>query len=93
MKKTVTATQAVREFSELLNKVRFHGDQFVIERNGKPYARICPVKEWEKTCPLKELKSVLLNLPKLGDDLEDFASAVQEISCHQPLMPPEVAWE
>ena len=39
MENRITATQAVREFSELLNKIRFRGEHYIIVRNGRPVAQ------------------------------------------------------
>ncbi len=39
----VSATEASRNFSELLNRARYGGESFVVERNGEPVAEIRPV--------------------------------------------------
>ena len=38
----VTATEASRSFAELLNRARYGGESFVIERNGEPVAELRP---------------------------------------------------
>ena len=90
MEKHITATKAVREFSELLNTVRFKGNRYIIERNGKPIAVMAPIKE---TVKIRELKSLLNQLPKLDGDIETFADDVFEIAKHQPPLPEEKRWE
>ena len=40
----VSATQAARTFSDLLNRVRYRGESFVIERGGEPICEMAPVK-------------------------------------------------
>lgn len=45
MDKSVTATEAVRDFSGLLNMIRFKGESYIIRRAGKPVACIGPVRE------------------------------------------------
>jgi len=42
MKSRITATEAARHFSELLNRVRYRGESFTIERGGKPVCEIVP---------------------------------------------------
>lgn len=39
----ISATEAARRFSELLDEVEHRGSSFVIRRNGKPIARVAPV--------------------------------------------------
>jgi len=38
----ITATEAVRAFSEILNAVRYKGDNYTVLRCGKPVANITP---------------------------------------------------
>lgn len=42
MTRRVSATDAARGFSELLNRVERHGEAFVVERRGRPVASIQP---------------------------------------------------
>lgn len=41
--KTISATDAVRKFSELLNFVKYKGENYQIFRGGKPVALLYPV--------------------------------------------------
>jgi antitoxin (DNA-binding transcriptional repressor) of toxin-antitoxin stability system len=90
MEKTVTATEAARDLSELLNKIKFTGDSYVIKRGGKPVASIGPVREIEVVRSLKELRGILDALPKIGDDLQDFEKDLIEIWETQLSLPEEV---
>ncbi len=38
----ITATEASRNFSEMLNRVRYGGESFLVERNGEAVAEIRP---------------------------------------------------
>lgn len=38
----ITATEASRNFSEILNRARYGGESFVVERNGEAVAEIRP---------------------------------------------------
>lgn len=40
----ISATEASRNFSELLNRARYGGESFIVERNGEPVAEIRPVR-------------------------------------------------
>ena len=93
MEKRITATQAVRDFSELLNRIRFNGDHYIIERSGKPVALMEPVKEPKKEKRLKELKSLLKELPRLNEELDAFADDLEAISNSHPPLPEESSWE
>lgn len=39
----IRATDLARNLGDVLSKVRYRRDSFVIERNGKPVARVVPV--------------------------------------------------
>jgi prevent-host-death family protein len=41
--KTVNATEAARNFSEVLDGVEHRGQSYLVTRGGKPVARITPV--------------------------------------------------
>jgi len=92
MEKRITATKAVRDFSELLNTIKFGGDRYIIERSGKPVACMAPLKETKKIRTLKELKSLLEELPCLGDELDAFAKDVEDIVACGPPLPKENSW-
>lgn len=66
MKVSISATDAVRTISDLLNRVRYRGEGFVVERGGKPICEIQPA------APLKltgaDLADLLASLPKRDDE-------------------------
>lgn len=92
MAERITATRVVREFSELLNEVRYKSQSYIVERNGKPIARLVPMSEQKEGKKLKELKTLLKSLPPCGDDLEAFAEDLEKIARHQPSLPAEDPW-
>jgi len=59
----VSATEAVRTFSDLLNRVRYRGEEFVVERGGEPVCRMAPA-----------LAAKRLSLGQLADLLREFPS-------------------
>ncbi len=93
MEKHITATQAVRDFSELLNTIKFKGDHYIIQRNGKPVASMQPIKSGKKVKTLKELKLLIKELPRLDDELEAFAADIEEIWKNQLPLPEDSVWE
>lgn len=58
----VSATEAVRTFSDLLNRIRYRGEEFVVERAGEPVCRMTPAAV-PKSLMLKELASLLREIP------------------------------
>jgi prevent-host-death family protein len=40
----ISVTQAARRFADCINRVRYQGTSFVLQKNGVPVARIVPVE-------------------------------------------------
>lgn len=93
MDKEVTATEAVRDFSGLLNTVKFKGETYIIKRGGKPIASLGPVMEANAPKTMKELKGILNELPRMGDDLDSFEKDMIEVWKGQPSLPEREPWE
>ncbi len=93
MEKRISATRAVRDFSEVLNTIKFKGVHYIIERGGKPVATMKPIEEKTDFKTLGELKALLKKLPKLDEELDSFASDLEDISKDQPLMAMGDLWE
>ncbi len=60
----LTVTEAVRNFSEILRRVRFKGERFVLVKGGKPVAELGPT---DAAVPVRlgELPAMLEALPHL----------------------------
>lgn len=73
--RVVSATEAAKNFGEVLARVREERAVYVVERRGKPVAQISPVEERAFTGAdfVELLRSG--SLPKAG---EQYASAVEE---------------
>jgi len=93
MEKRISATRAVRDFSEVLNTIKFQGAHYIIERGGKPIASMKSIDEKIDSMTLSELQTLLKKLPKLEEELDDFATDLEEISRNQPLMSTGDLWE
>jgi len=48
MRKTVNAVKARGSLGQILEEVYYRGDQYVIERSGKPMAAVVPVEQYEQ---------------------------------------------
>jgi antitoxin (DNA-binding transcriptional repressor) of toxin-antitoxin stability system len=66
----MTATEVVRQFSDLLNRTVYRGESFEVERNGQVVARITPAKPVARTSDLLRLLTKRSGDPTFADDLE-----------------------
>jgi antitoxin (DNA-binding transcriptional repressor) of toxin-antitoxin stability system len=92
MTKTITATEAVRKFSEILNSIKYTGNDYTILRGGKPVATIRPAGPRTKELTLGDLAGLVKALPALGDEAERFKEDVRDARKHQPHMPEKDKW-
>ena len=49
MSQVITATQAKNQFAEIVNKVIYQGEEFVVEKQGKPAILITKATKNENT--------------------------------------------
>ena len=78
----VSATEAARTFSDILNRVRYRGETFIVERGGEPICRIEPA-----TVPSGKLSDVV-RLMEAAQKLDDgWADAVERATKKQPKLP------
>ncbi len=49
MEHTIRATDLARNLGDVLSKVRYRRDSFVIRRNGRPVARVVPIEREDDT--------------------------------------------
>lgn len=93
MNKTISATEAVRKFSEVLNSIKYKEERYTIVRAGKPVASLCPAVPLTEGKTLGELKDLLKTLPPLGDEAETFNKDIKKIMRQQPFMPERSTWD
>ncbi|MBM3285306.1 MAG: hypothetical protein FJY81_05485 [Candidatus Aminicenantes bacterium] len=89
MGKIISATEAVRKFSEILSHVHYRGDSYTVVRGGKSVALISAVARPLRTERLGELRNLLAVIPKLGPEAEAFRSDISAARKKQPLPPKE----
>lgn len=87
MESHISATEAARSLSDLLNRVRYRGESFVIERGGEAVCRIVPAGP--PRCTVADLVRVLKSAPRPDADYFD---AVEEVTKNQPKLP-KGRWE
>jgi prevent-host-death family protein len=83
MRERISATAAARSFSDLLNRVRYKGDSFVIVRNGEEVGCLEPVTGKRP----KTFNELVEMLRAMGPPDEDFARDLEEIHRSQPALP------
>lgn len=92
MTKTITATEAVRKFSEILNSIKYTGNDYTIMRGGKPVATIRPAEAHAKALTLGDFAGLVKSLPTLGEEAERFKKDVKEALKYPPSMPEKDKW-
>lgn len=83
MTKSISATEAARSFSKLLARVRYRGEEFVIEKGGEPMCRVSPVRSAARSTGA-DVARALATLPKPDSAYWD---AVEETTRKQPRLP------
>lgn len=77
----ISVTQAVRQFSDLMNRVFYQGTIVELERGNKVIARISPVSP-ESPLKVKDLNRFFHELPSLDEGSEAFAEDLADIRKH-----------
>jgi hypothetical protein len=60
----ISATKAVRTFSDLLNRIRYRAEEFVVERGGEAVCRMSPATAPARLT-LGELARILREIPSV----------------------------
>ena len=79
----VSATEAVRTFSDLLNRIRYRGEEFVVERAGEAVCRMTPAGP-ARIPTLRDLAALLREAP--GPD-RGYAADVRRVARGQGRRP------
>ncbi|MGH2543511.1 MAG: type II toxin-antitoxin system Phd/YefM family antitoxin [Ardenticatenaceae bacterium] len=78
MNQTITATELAKSLSDILNRIRYQGERFIIERNGEPVATLSPTGA-PTSVTLQTLAEQVGDLslpdPYFADDLETLQAA------------------
>lgn len=82
MSTAITATEAARRFSDLLNRVHYRGEVFRIVRSGEEVAQLTAAASHPKTT-LRALLSKL-QAERTGDP--EFADELERIQAEQPTL-------
>ena len=88
MESYISATDAARSFSDLINRVHYRGEQFVIERGGRAVCRLVPAGPRRFT--LRSMVELLKSAPKPDPGFWDDVEQVQRQQGHEI---PRSRWE
>ncbi len=86
MKSNISATEAARRFSDIINRVAYRDEEFVVERGGEAVCMIVPAGPRPFT--LNNLADLLSTIPKPDPAFWD---EVEALAKHQPNVP-EPSW-
>jgi antitoxin (DNA-binding transcriptional repressor) of toxin-antitoxin stability system len=75
MDRVITATALARQLGDVLGRIRYRGDSFVVERNGVAIARIVPVAKE----PRRKLVEALRRWKGAGAADPDFAGDLERV--------------
>jgi prevent-host-death family protein len=84
----ITATELARNLSDVLNRIRYKGERFVVVRNGEELARLEPRPEYRRMT-FREFVEVVRSAPKPDDE---FLEDLRQIRAAQDSLP-ESPWE
>ena len=87
MENPISATDLARRLGDVLGRVRYRGESFIVERNGEPIARLAPLATRSHGTIAEALRAWREAAPadsKLARDLERVNRADQ---------PPENPWD
>lgn len=77
---TITATQLARSLSDVLSRVHYQGERFVVKRNGETVATLEP-PEPRTEATLRDLVAFVMSQPTPDDT---FADDLEAIHAAQP---------
>jgi prevent-host-death family protein len=86
MEHRISSTDLVRRLGDVLSRVRYLGDSFIVERSGDPVARLVPVPGASATT----LREALAAWSEPGAPDPGFADAMEGVNAAD--QPPEDAW-
>jgi antitoxin (DNA-binding transcriptional repressor) of toxin-antitoxin stability system len=79
--RSVTATEAARRFSELLNRVRYERETFVILRGGEAVGQLGPVESRSGTT----FRDLIAALDRIEKPDRELADDLEKIQAEQPV--------
>jgi prevent-host-death family protein len=89
---TISVTEAARNFADCINRARYQGTTFVLEKNGTPVARIVPEELQEKKGgTLRELAEALKEVNLTPEERAAWKRDLE--NARKILLPPVDRWQ
>ena len=85
---TISVTEAARNFSDCINRVRYQGTTFVLQKNGATVGRIVP--EEQKICTALELAAALKRINLTPEESAAWRRDIHE--ARKSLIPQKDKW-
>jgi antitoxin (DNA-binding transcriptional repressor) of toxin-antitoxin stability system len=76
MESRISASELARRLGDVLGRIRYRGDTFVVERNGEPVARMTPLASGSAAT----LREGLQAWRATGTDVGDFAADLESVN-------------
>ena len=87
--KKISATEAARSFSDVVARVHYRGEEFLVEKGGEAVCRISPVGQGAAKSTIDDLLGLLETMPAVDDG---YRNAVRALARKQPKLP-RSPWE
>lgn len=82
MSKTITVTEMSRSLADIMNRVAYRGESFIVMKGKRVMAEVVPPK---KIATISDLARFFEKRPHLHlDDVEQFAKDIEEARCSVP---------
>lgn len=82
--KKITATEAARTFSDVIARVHYRGEEFIVEKGGQPVCRISPVGHGATKSTVGDVIDLLASMPPFDDE---YRKTVLELTRKQQKLP------
>ena len=84
----ISATEATRAFSDVVSRVKYRGEAFLVEKGGEPVCRIEPVGP--RGCTGAELLHLFGEMPSPDPE---YVALTKDMVRKQPKVPRKSPWE
>jgi prevent-host-death family protein len=90
----ISVTEAARNFADCINRARYQGTTFVLQKNGSPVARIVPIAADAPERKSGNGRAILAALAKVRLTDEESAAWRKDLKkARKMLLPPEDKWQ
>ncbi|MGD0731072.1 MAG: hypothetical protein ABR956_07395 [Terracidiphilus sp.] len=88
--KSITVTEAARNFADCVNRAHYQSTTFILHKNGIPVARLVPIEQ-KKPSTGREIAAALANVHLPAQEADAWLSDLEE--ARSKITPPVNRWE